>query len=578
MKDGNFLIYQAQSRISFVQNPMIGRRYNNEKPNHPQRHERREERMQQKIAAALRPSVAVLGFALFLAINAASVWGGVFPFLPLEYQTQNLLFWFYFAQSIAFFCALLAAARIVYVTRNKRPLPLTVECAGMLYGMGWVCLIISIYLYDLALPLLVAAGFLLGSGAALFCLLWQRYFASIESSRGTRDMIVGAIFAAAIYSALYLIPRAVTAFLIPVVFLPLFALALTLRNREMDFAQPMFSDLPANNRRVYRRLIRGTWKASLAIGSLAFCAGVMRALAIDDPSIGSLVNVLSMIALLSAAAVLLYFWLARSLNLSIMRLYRMIFPLVITALVSVPFAPPAYLRWLAAGLYGLYAIASFLIMLQAAQISRDQGIHPIYAFGTIAGIVYAFHDVGFLIGSAGEQTYLPDIEPATLTVVMTLYLMALMYSINSIDFKREQAHLFSDDTIELIAPSRMASANFSKIEYVVDFGDDEEPTVEQAPLDLEKPSASTGFAESETHSHTYRDRMDKQVQFIKTDYALSNREAEVMKLVCQGNTVPSIAEQLFISENTVRTHMKRLYAKLDIHKKQELIDLAHSYQ
>ena len=203
--------------------------------------------MREKVAAALRPSVAVLGFALFLAINAASVWGGVFPFLPLEYQTHDLLFWFYFAQSIAFFCTFLAAARIAYTTRAKRPLPLTVGCASALYGLGWICLIASIYLYAVALPLLVAAGLLLGTGAALFYLLWQRYFASIESSRGTRDMIVGAIFAAVIYSALYLIPRAVTAFLIPVVFLPLFGLALTLRNREIDFAQPMFSDLPAHN-------------------------------------------------------------------------------------------------------------------------------------------------------------------------------------------------------------------------------------------------------------------------------------------------------------------------------------------
>lgn len=30
---------------------------------------------------------------------------------------------------------------------------------------------------------------------------------------------------------------------------------------------------------------------------------------------------------------------------------------------------------------------------------------------------------------------------------------------------------------------------------------------------------------------------------------------------------------LVVSENTVRTHSKRIYTKLDIHKKQELIDL-----
>ncbi len=32
------------------------------------------------------------------------------------------------------------------------------------------------------------------------------------------------------------------------------------------------------------------------------------------------------------------------------------------------------------------------------------------------------------------------------------------------------------------------------------------------------------------------------------------------------------AEELVVSENTICTHMHRLYAKLDIHKKQELLE------
>ena len=35
--------------------------------------------------------------------------------------------------------------------------------------------------------------------------------------------------------------------------------------------------------------------------------------------------------------------------------------------------------------------------------------------------------------------------------------------------------------------------------------------------------------------------------------------------------------QLVVSENTIRTHSKRIYAKLDIHKKQELVDLLETF-
>ncbi|WP_269152891.1 response regulator transcription factor [Collinsella aerofaciens] len=34
-----------------------------------------------------------------------------------------------------------------------------------------------------------------------------------------------------------------------------------------------------------------------------------------------------------------------------------------------------------------------------------------------------------------------------------------------------------------------------------------------------------------------------------------------------------VAEKLYISENTVRTHVRHIYAKLDVHSHQELIDL-----
>ncbi|MEE8732690.1 MAG: helix-turn-helix transcriptional regulator [Eggerthellaceae bacterium] len=49
------------------------------------------------------------------------------------------------------------------------------------------------------------------------------------------------------------------------------------------------------------------------------------------------------------------------------------------------------------------------------------------------------------------------------------------------------------------------------------------------------------------------------------------REHEVMGLFAHGKTGPMIAEELFISENTERTHIKRIYAKMGVSKKADML-------
>lgn len=54
---------------------------------------------------------------------------------------------------------------------------------------------------------------------------------------------------------------------------------------------------------------------------------------------------------------------------------------------------------------------------------------------------------------------------------------------------------------------------------------------------------------------------------------LTARELDTLMLLIRGRSTPYIAETLYLSENTVKTYRRRIYAKLGIHNKQELIDL-----
>lgn len=63
-------------------------------------------------------------------------------------------------------------------------------------------------------------------------------------------------------------------------------------------------------------------------------------------------------------------------------------------------------------------------------------------------------------------------------------------------------------------------------------------------------------------------------QDIAERYGLTNRECEILGMLLQGRSRPYIRDTLYVSISTVDTHVRHIYAKVGVHNKQELIDLA----
>ena len=80
-------------------------------------------------------------------------------------------------------------------------------------------------------------------------------------------------------------------------------------------------------------------------------------------------------------------------------------------------------------------------------------------------------------------------------------------------------------------------------------------------------------------SHVYLAAFDNMSQSQQTDIVLqvktlnplTNREQEVLQLLLSGKTNREIAENLFISENTVKTHARSIFSKYDVSSRSELI-------
>jgi two-component system NarL family response regulator len=77
---------------------------------------------------------------------------------------------------------------------------------------------------------------------------------------------------------------------------------------------------------------------------------------------------------------------------------------------------------------------------------------------------------------------------------------------------------------------------------------------------------------------TLLEKYEKDTAKIEDSKKLSKREQEVLSLVAQGFSNKEIAEALFISEQTVKTHMRNVMAKLHLHNRMRAIIAARATQ
>lgn len=62
--------------------------------------------------------------------------------------------------------------------------------------------------------------------------------------------------------------------------------------------------------------------------------------------------------------------------------------------------------------------------------------------------------------------------------------------------------------------------------------------------------------------------------YLESEYALTARQADMLRLLTADYSRKEIADELFVSEDTVKTHIRNLYQKLSVHSQKELMELA----
>lgn len=64
---------------------------------------------------------------------------------------------------------------------------------------------------------------------------------------------------------------------------------------------------------------------------------------------------------------------------------------------------------------------------------------------------------------------------------------------------------------------------------------------------------------------------------LATRYGLTAREEDVLAQLLRGKSVSAIATDFFLSKNTVRSHVAHIYQKMDVHTRDELLELVDTH-
>lgn len=360
------------------------------------------------------------------------------------------------------------------------------------------------------------AGCCIGVGCGLLFCLFQRELTRLAPKDAGFVVFGAAVVSSCPYFALAALSSPGKAIISVAALLPLCGVLLRISGGETTSPTGADSSSTAPSGPLPRTLAQPL----ILVGLSGIVVGLFEQLLADGPS-AQTVNMVKMAGLFASGIALLIAWARTDGQISFNKFYHAMFLMVATAYLLLPALYSGFDYMFAGFAHLVFSIASALMVLTCLNVARQERIDPIFVYGVFAGIVYGCMALGAILGLALATTGHGNSSSLLIIALVTVYCLSM---IGSGARRRTQE------------PMATASPNAGKVRSAT-----QARTVGPAAL---------------------RER-----------FGLSPREAEVCVLLGLGRDVPFIANKLCISENTVRTHTKNIYTKMDIHTKQELLDL-----
>ncbi len=406
---------------------------------------------------------------------------------------------------------MIAVMLVAWRSKAKRIAPKLDWPLAIVQAVATVLLVLPLPITGAASAMV--AGAAAGVGIAWLYLQWAPFYARLD----IRDAI-GCIFGAMALGSLLKIPIDLMPPLPAAVVLALLPFMSALLVRRAQRREPPQEREP---RMFYEENPTSIpWKILFGVAAYSLIIGVIQGMSIEsDPTPFWQLTSVHHGAEVIVALVVLWWVFAKGGLLRFSGLWRAILLFTATGLFFLPIIGSAWAGWALV----LVSIAQTLVVMLFWTMLADVAHHSRTSPYVIFGSGWVVYSLSFALGEVGGSLVgFHGVASMALSVMAYLLTIAAVFALNESNFS--QRRIFAD-------------------------------------LDVPAPEQSM-FAS-----------IDDGCLALGESRGLTSREVEVLQLLCKGRSKSYIAESLFISENTVRSHAKHIYAKLDVHSKQEILDL-----
>lgn len=427
--------------------------------------------------------------------------------------------------------------------------------APLLCSLGTVAALAAEYTTGIAsLLCVIAAGIGTGCGPALLILLWTALFSKLDM--GIVETVVPASFVATLLCTLIIPALAPAVGVLLLVLLPLLSGLLFILSRhsfQEGHITPAEKEAAEAPGPVSLRAFAHMLVLVVIIYILACLSAAVVAVPLSpaDEAFTTMTGMLFAIAL--SVSIVLF---ARRVNIT--ALYRWIIIPFVVAMVAapLPFIEAAALsRVLMNVVFTGIEIIIVLYVVKLAQLTHRPAAFFI-GWGECAG--YA----GVLLGYELQEPFAEQLASSSESLFACLVILGA-FCLASLLVPQDERALTAmhAQTASPEAPGRESAGHGAPLNGGAMAG----PVAAKNPESAPAPVAFSYGAEM--------DAILAHRTAVAQRFGLSARETEIFLLLAQGRSRPYIRDSLYLSKNTVATHIRHIYEKLGVHSQQELIDL-----